>query len=104
MVRVQARPPGPGGQCRSQPPVFLSMRDPQLQAKSWMAGIGGQDTAQRVEGSVEEQLLNALMVMKVLDMPQVLGSRADVRVQVRGTMCGNLQTVPGGQGGAAQEP
>jgi len=72
--------------------------------KSWRAGIGGQDPAQRVEGSVEEQPLDALMVMKVLDMPQVLGSRADVRVQVRGAMGGNLQAVPGGQGGAAQEP
>ena len=65
--------------------------------------IGSHRPARRVERSVEEHPLDALVIVEVLDVPQVGYCRPYVRVQIGRAVPGNLQVVRGRQGRAAQE-
>src|SRR5690242_9442994 len=76
---------------------------PQRQPVARAARIGAHDAAVRVEGAVEQHPLDPLVVVEVLQVPQVRQGRAHVRVQVRRAVPGDLQVVGGGQARAAEE-
>src|ERR1039457_1613652 len=58
-----------------------------------MARIRGEHAAVGVEGSVEQQPIDALVVMEVSDVPQVRRRGADMRVQGRRAVRGDLHAV-----------
>ena len=73
--------------------VAFGIAFPQRQAQAWLVRVGGQDPARRVQGAVEEHPLDPLVVMEVLDVPQVRHRYAHPRMQVGRTVPGDLQVV-----------
>ena len=76
---------------------------PMRQAVAWAAWVGTQGAADGVERSVEEHPLDPLMVVEVLNVPQVRHRRPDMRVQVESAVPGDLQVVCCRQRRAADE-
>lgn len=64
-------------------PVALRVSDPQVQAESRLAGIRCQAARHRAQRAVEQHPLDPLMVMEILDVPEVDDARGRARMQVR---------------------
>jgi hypothetical protein len=67
------------------------------------ARVGAHRAAARDKGAVEQHLLDPLVIVEILHVPQVRHCGRDVRVQVRRAMPGDLQAVRCRQPGAAEE-
>ena len=62
--------------------VAFGIGVPERRAEAWLVRVGRQAPAVRVQGAVEEHPLDPLVVVKVLDVPQVGHGNADACVQV----------------------
>jgi hypothetical protein len=84
-------------------PVAFCSGVPERQAKAWLVRVGCQVPAIGVQGAFEEHPLDPLVVVEILDVPQVGHGDADACVQVGCAVPGDLEVVRCRQGRPAQE-
>src|SRR2546430_15845792 len=72
-------------------PVAFGIGGPERQAEAWLVRVARQAPAVRAQGAVEAHPLDPLVVVKVLDVPQVGHGDADACAQVGGAGPGDLQ-------------
>src|ERR1700730_5071844 len=84
-------PRQPSARSASAAAVTLRIGTAERQAVARALQVGAHHAARRVECSVEEQPLDALVIVEVLDVPQVGYGRPDVGVQVGRAVPGDLQ-------------
>ena len=81
----------------------FGLRFTQLHPEPRAARVGTEHPAGRVHGTVEEHPLDPLMIMEVLDVPQVRHRHTDMSVQVRRTVRRDVQAGAGGGGRRGEE-
>ena len=74
-------------------PVALGVSDPQFQAESRLAGIWGHRACYRHQRAIEQHLLDPLMVVEILDVPEVGNAGGGAGMEVRSAMTGDLQAL-----------
>src|ERR1700740_348791 len=94
---------GRAGRASSASPVGLGVRGAQRHAQTRLFRVWFHRAALRAERSVEQHLLDALVVVEVLDVPQIRRAGRDLCVQVRRAVAGNLHVERRSQSSCLQE-